>query len=77
VRRWLGRSTPKAINYYEAIGQANCFQPVRALGLNQPGDLLASRQLNPTSTITGNTMIAHSRSQPLAGCLRRTAVSAA
>jgi hypothetical protein len=77
VRRWLGRSTPKAINYYEAIGQANCFQPVRALGLIQPGDLLASRQLNPTSTITGNTMIARSRAQPLAGCLRRTAVSAA
>ena len=68
VRRWLGRSTPKAINYYEAIGQANRFQPVRAVGLIQPGDLLASRQLNPTSTITGHTMLARSRAQPLAGC---------
>ena len=74
MRRWLGRRTPKAIDYYEAIAQANRFQPVRAVELIQPGDLLASRQLNPASTSTGHVMLARSLPQPLAGCPGRVCV---
>ena len=68
VRRWLGRRIPKAIDYHEAITQTNRFQSVRVVWLIEPGDLLASRQLNPASTSTGHVMLARSRPQSLAGC---------
>lgn len=68
VRRWLGRRTPQAIDYYKAIANTNRFELVPTVALIQPGDLLASRQLSPMATSTGHLMLARNRPQPSEAC---------
>jgi hypothetical protein len=68
-RRWLGQRSPRAVDYYQAIAAGQRFRLVRTLGELAPGDLLASRQLNPTATSTGHLMLAAGRPEPVAPCV--------
>jgi hypothetical protein len=68
VGRWLGRRTPQAIDYYQAIANTKRFRHIKSLERVRPGDLLATRQLSPSATSTGHLMMARRRPQLTAAC---------
>lgn len=68
IAAWFGRPRPQAIDFYQVIANANRFQQVRAVGLIEPGDLLASRYLSTNATSTGHVMLVRSRPQLTAAC---------
>ncbi len=67
--RWLGLRSPWAVDYYRAIAAGHRFRQVATVRSMAPGDLLASRQLNRTSTVTGHLMLAAARPQALGPCV--------
>lgn len=68
-RRWLGRRSPRAADYHQAIARGNRFRIVSRVTQIVPGDLLATRRLEASATSSGHLMLAASHPQALGPCI--------
>ena len=68
MRRWLGTAAPQAKHFHAAIIEANRFERIDHVDQIRPGDLLASRYVQPRSGATGHLMLAAAKPQPVGVC---------